>query len=369
MASGKKTNNDKNGALPKHGMLEKFTVRLSHSDKLLFAKYLAVLLRAGLAIDDALDILIQQSKGPLKTILTNLKTHIRNGDALADGFADYPHVFTPVFINLIRAGERSGTLQDNLEHLVLQMEKDRNLQQKIRGALAYPIIVLVGALMLSVGIVVFILPNILNVFTTLKVDLPLTTKMLIWLADLLVNHGGLVALAIFGLLTLWLVARRLPVFQPFLHGFLMHFPVIGSVVRHTNLARICRLMGTMLKSGMPINECIPVTVSVLKNVHYKWLFNSILAEVSRGRTISSVLEVYPKRFPPMALRMIRVGEETGTLPDMLIYLAVFYEQEVDDATRNLSTMLEPVLLIVIGLMVGVLALSIVTPIYQILGTV
>ena len=165
-------------------MLEKFTVRLSHSDKLLFAKYLAVLLRAGLAIDDALDILIQQSKGPLKTILTNLKTHIRNGDALADGFADYPHVFTPVFINLIRAGERSGTLQDNLEHLVLQMEKDRNLQQKIRGALAYPIIVLVGALMLSVGIVVFILPNILNVFTTLKVDLPLTTKMLIWLADL-----------------------------------------------------------------------------------------------------------------------------------------------------------------------------------------
>ena len=149
----------------------------------------------------------------------------------------------------------------------------------------------------------------------------------------------------------------------------MSFPVIGSVVRHTNLARICRLMGTMLKSGMPINESIPVTVSVLKNVHYKWLFNSILAEVSRGRTISSVLKKYPKRFPPMALRMIRVGEETGTLPDMLLYLATFYEQEVDDATRNLSTLLEPVLLITIGLLVGVLALSIVTPIYQLLGTV
>ncbi|MEK7665269.1 MAG: type II secretion system F family protein [Patescibacteria group bacterium] len=362
-----KKNDD--GAPVKHGLLEKLTVRISHNEKLLFAKYLSVLLHAGLAIDEALDILIQQSKGPLKTILTNLKIRVRNGDMLADGFADYPHVFTPVFINLIRAGERSGTLQDNLEHLVLQMEKDRNLKQKIRGAMAYPIIVLVGALILSVGIVVFILPNILNVFTTLKVELPITTRMLIWFANLLVNHGVLVAFGLIALFTSWLVARRLSFVQPLFHGILMSFPIIGSVVRNTNLARICRLMGTMLKSGMPINECIPVTVSVLKNVHYKWLFNSTLDEVSRGRTISSVLKKYPKRFPPMALRMISVGEETGTLPDMLIYLANFYEQEVDDATRNLSTMLEPVLLIVIGLMVGVLALSIVTPIYQILGTV
>lgn len=358
-----------NGVPVKHGLLEKLTVRISHNEKLLFAKYLSVLLRAGLAIDEALDILIQQSKGALKAILTNLKIRVRNGDMLADGFADYPHVFTPVFINLIRAGERSGTLQDNLEHLVLQMEKDRDLKQKIRGAMAYPIIVLVGALLLSIGIVVFILPNILSVFVTLKVQLPLTTRMLIWIANLLVHHGLLVGLGLALVFVLWIILRRVPLAQPLLHGALMKAPVIGHIVRNTNIARICRLMGTMLKSGMTINESISVTVSVLKNVHYKWLFNSILAEVSRGRTVSSVLQQYPKRFPPMALRMIRVGEETGTLPDMLIYLAGFYEQEVDDATRNLSTLLEPVLLIVIGLMVGVLALSIVTPIYQLLGTV
>ena len=272
---GRKQKKQSNDAVPKHSVFEKFTVRLSHNEKLLFAKYLAVLLHAGLAIDEALDILIQQSKGPLKTILTNLKMRVRNGDMLADGFADYPHVFSPVFINLIRAGERSGTLQDNLEHLVLQMEKDRDLKQKIRGALAYPIIVLIGALILSIGIVVFILPNILNVFSTLKVQLPITTRMLIWFANILVDRGGWIALGAAVIFFAYLTARRLPFFQPLFHGLLMSFPVIGSVVRHTNLARICRLMGTMLKSGMPINESIPVTVSVLKNVHYKWLFNSI----------------------------------------------------------------------------------------------
>ncbi len=352
-----------------HGKFERFTIRLSHSEKLLFAKYLGVLLRAGLAIDEALDILIQQSKGSLHVILTNLQTRIRNGDMLADGFDDYPYVFSPIFINLIRVGERSGTLQDTLEHLAQQMEKERNLKQKIRSAIAYPLIVLIGAIILSVGIVVFILPNILTVFLTLKVDLPVTTRLLIWVANLLVHDGEWIALGTFLLFFSWLFLRRMVVVQPIFHGILLHFPVIGTIVRNTNLARVCRLMGTMLKSGMPINETIPVTVSVLRNIHYKNLFNSILDEVSRGRTISSVLVNYPKRFPPMALRMIRVGEETGTLPDMLLYLANFYEQEVDDMTRNLSTLLEPVLLITIGLLVGVLALSIVTPIYQLLGTI
>lgn len=352
-----------------HGKFEQLTVRLSHSEKLLFAKYLGVLLRAGLAIDEALDILIQQSKGPLHIILSNLQTRIRNGDMLADGFEDYPHVFSPIFINLIRVGERSGTLQDTLDHLAQQMEKDRNLKQKIRSAIAYPLVVLIGAILLSVGIVVFILPNILTVFLTLKVELPLTTRILIWFANILVQDGEWIALGAAVIIGSWVFLRRLVFVQPLFHGILLHFPIIGTIVRNTNLARVCRLMGTMLKSGMPINETIPVTISVLKNIHYKNLFTSILDEVSRGRTISSVLINHPQRFPPMALRMIRVGEETGTLPDMMLYLAGFYEQEVDDMTRNLSTLLEPVLLITIGLMVGVLALSIVTPIYQLLGTI
>lgn len=343
--------------------------RLSHVEILLFTKYLSVLLKSGLPIDDALDILLQQSKGPFKKILTTLKTSVRTGKTLSDGLKEFPHSFSPVYLNLIRAGESSGTLQGNLDQLSLQLQKEHDLKQKIRGAMMYPMVILTIGILITVGIVVFVLPNIIGIFDSLHVELPLSTRIVLWISRTTSVYGWwiLIGTIVLGFGSVFLASLR-PV-KPFTHWIILHAPILGKIARQTNLARVLRLMGILLQSGMSISEVLDVSIGTLHNVYYVNLFKHIKEGVGRGRTITDMLESSPFLMPPLALRLIRVGEETGTLGEMFLYLADFYEQEVDDLTRNLSSLLEPVLIIFIGLMVGGLALSILTPIYKVVSSV
>ncbi len=349
--------------------LEKLTVRLSHTEILLFTKYLSVLLRSGLPIDEALDLLLQQAKGPLKKVLTNIKITVTSGKTFADGLELYPQIFSSVYVNLIRAGEASGQLQQNFEQLSGQMQKEHELRQKIQGAMMYPMIVLVTALGVSTGIVVFVLPNIIKLFDALDVELPVTTKALLWIAVNANKHGLIIALVALALVALFFFARTLKPVKPITHWLVLHVPVVGNIDRNTNLARISRLLGTLLKTGMPITDALPVTISVLKNVYYRKLFFRVQDVLAKGGTIASALQLSPGLVPPIAVRLIRVGEETGTLDDMLLYLASFYEQEVDESTKNAATLLEPLMIVMIGIMVGTLAFSIITPIYKVIGSI
>lgn len=348
-------------------LMTRLSVRLSQTEKLLLTKYLSVLLKSGLAIDDAIDILLQQAKGPLKTILEDVRKTIESGSTLASGLQHYPHIFSSVFISLIAAGESSGTLQGNLEHLADQMQKEHELHKKITGALMYPSIVMMMAVSIGVGIVVFVLPNITTFFTSLNLKLPITTQALLWIATLFSEHGFLLAICAILFAVLVIVMKIVPFFYPFTHLVAIRFPVIGSIVRNTNLARITRLLGTLLHSGMPISDALPVTTSIIKNVYYVKLFTNVQVMLAQGKTLAQALGNADKLVPPIALRLIRVGEETGTLGDMLLYLSGFYEQEVDEQTRNATTLLEPMMIVGIGLMVGVLAFSIIGPIYQVVG--
>lgn len=351
------------------GLWTRISVRLSQTEKLLLTKYLSVLLLSGLPIDEAIDILLQQAKGPLKQILQTLHDAVRSGNTLTSGLQQYPHVFSNVFTSLVEAGESSGMLQKNLEHLALQMQKEHELRKKITGALMYPSIVMMSALVISVGIVVFVLPNITSLFASLNVPLPWTTRVLLWVAKLFSEHGFLLAVGAAASVVALMIIRSIRAFHPVTHWILLHVPVIGSIVRNTNLARITRLLGTLLQSGMPISTALTVTISIIKNVRYRKLFSNLLVMLSQGRTIAHGLANADYLVPPIALRLIRVGEETGTLGDMLIYLSNFYEQEVDDATKNATTLLEPLMIIFIGLMVGVLAFSIISPIYSVVGSI
>lgn len=343
--------------------------RLSHVEILLFTKYLTVLLKSGLPIDDALDILLQQSKGPLQKILATLKAAVRTGKTLSDGLTEFPHTFSSVYLNLIRAGESSGTLQGNLEQLAVQLQKDHDLKQKIRGAMMYPTVILVIGVSITVGIVVFVLPNIIGIFDSLHVELPLSTRIVLWISRTTSAHGILILFSTIVLSVAGVFLTRLRPVKPFTHWIILHAPILGAIARQTNLARVMRLMGTLLQSGLSISEVLEISGGTLKNVHYFNLFKKIQEGVGRGMTITNMLESSPFLVPPLALRLIRVGEETGTLGEMFLYLADFYEQEVDDLTRNLSSLLEPVLIIFIGLMVGGLALSILTPIYKVVSSV
>ncbi|MCF6277034.1 MAG: type II secretion system F family protein [Candidatus Magasanikbacteria bacterium] len=347
----------------------RISVNLKHTELMLFTKYLNVLLGSGLTLDEALDILVDQSSGSLKKILKSLQGNIRKGGTLSAGLENYPHIFSSVFINLIKAGESSGTLQNNLENLTLQMEKEYELRKKVKGALVYPVVVLSVAVIVMVGIIIFVMPGLVELFYSLKIELPATTKGLLWVSELF-RDDYLTVIAFSITLFIFLsVLKKLKFVKPILHWILLRLPVAGKLSRDTNLARLTRLMGTMLKSGMTLKEVLSISSQVLQNVRYKKVMKRVGKEVARGGTISGVLEKHKKMFPILATRLIKVGEETGTLDKMLVYVAEFYEQEIDGTTKNLSTLLEPFVILLIGGVVALLASSIITPIYKIIGSV
>lgn len=344
-------------------------IRLSANEVMLLSKHLSVLLGAGLPMNEALSILAQQARGPLKTVVITLLEALKQGQSLTVGLEKFPHIFSPVYINLVRAGENSGTLKDTLDNLSEHLKKNHELKQKIRGAMVYPAIVFIGTILIGAGIVIFILPNITTLFKSLKVELPLTTRILLWIADTVEHHGWEVFFVLLGTVISIAIIRKLNFVKPFTHRMLLLTPIVGHMVKNANLAQITRLMGTLLKSGMTLSDSLAITKPILKNVHYKKSFEVSQIELARGNTFFSALSQYPHLYPPMAQRLINVGEESATLGKMLEYLSDFYELELDNATKNLSTLLEPLLILIIGGMVAALALSIITPIYSIVGTV
>jgi len=346
--------------------------RLKHVELLLLTKYLAVLLRSGLPLDESLEILSKQTKKrktPLSLILTGLIGHIRTGKTLADGLLEYPKTFSLVYVNLIRAGEASGTLQDNLDQLVKQLEKEHDLTQKIRGAMMYPSVIMLAGLVIASVIVVFILPQITGLFLSLKVEIPLSTRLIFWVSDTIrfkwpwLIGGGLVLGIIIN------VFYRNKKTKPFFHAFFLIIPVLGKLIRQINLARSFRLLGTLLQSGVSISEAFEVTISVVRNLRYRDMFEEMKQGISKGGTIAAVLEKHANLVPPIALRLVDVGEETGTLGEMLLYLASFYEDEIESQTKSLTSLIEPFMIILIGLAVGWLAISILMPIYTVVGSI
>lgn len=346
----------------------RLNVQLTRKEKLIFAKYLSVLLGAGLAIDESIDVLGKQAKGSLGRILEHISQTVKHGETLASGLAAFPHVFSPLFINLVAAGEASGNLQGNLLHVVGQLEKEYELNSKIRGALMYPAIIVLAAGFIGAGIFVFVLPNVIEMFESLDVELPLATRILIATATFISENGILTLLMLLGAGLCIGIIRRLSFFDPVLHGSLLLVPIIGGIAKKVNLARFTRSLGTMVQSGITIDEAVNITINTLDNIYYKKVFDELKEAIKLGNELSSVLEKHPRLVPAMATHVIFVGEQAGSLGDMLIYLANFYEQEVSDITKNLSQLLEPFLLIFIGALVGGLALAVMSPIYEVIGS-
>jgi type II secretory pathway component PulF len=335
----------------------------------ILARHLSVMLKSGLTIVEAIEITSEQTSGKLKRVLRGVLKALRAGQSLSDSMARYPKVFSEMFVNIIQAGEKSGNLEENLTNLAEQLEKERELRSKVKGAMLYPTVVLVAALGLGLAMAFLVLPKITPLFEGLKMELPFTTRWLISFSHIIRENtwelfGGITGVIVF---ILWLIKRKFS--QPVTHWLLLKLPLVGKIVYQTNLARFCRSLGTLLKSGLNIDEAIEITSKTVTNYHYKKALTQVSSTVRKGTRLSSKLEQYPKLFPKLTTRMIRVGEKSGKLEESLLFLAHFYEVEVDNTTKSLSTAIEPILLIVIGLVVAFLALSIITPIYKITGNV
>ncbi len=339
------------------------------TQKALFAKHLSVMLGAGLTLTEALAVSIDSATGALRRTLTRVERSVESGSSFAEALTVFPRIFSGIFVSAVYAGERSGNLATNLANLARELEKERNLLSKVRGAMIYPAIVLVSTIGLGLTIAFFILPKITPLFRGLKIDLPFTTRWLIWLADF-VDRRGLIFLVGFIVVVAflrWLLHQGF--MAPLTHWLILRSPGSGRLASNLNLARTASSLGLLLKSGINIDEALTITEKTLNNFYYRRALREVTSEVGRGLKLSDGLERFPKLFPRLFARMVRVGEVSGRFEDTFFYLADFYEDEVDATTKSLSTILEPILLLLIGFVVAGLALSIITPIYQITGNI
>lgn len=341
--------------------------RFSTKDQAHFSKRLSFLIHAGVPIVESLRILRRQTKSKRKAIVYDkLISDVSNGQFLATSLAKLKYGFSNFAVNIIKTGETSGTLDQNLNYLAEELKKKRALQQKVVSAFIYPIFITVATLGLTGLLTAFIFPKIRPIFESLHVELPLSTKILIWASDFLINDGlYLIMGTVLGVIGITLLIKKVKPVRFFVHRWILIVPLIGSIVQNYIMANFCRTLGLLLKGGVRITEAITITGDTMTNVVYQKELTAIAHGVLKGEKISQHLLRRPHLFPDLLTQMISIGESTGNLTESLTYLSEMYEHEVDELTKNLSSTLEPVLMIFMGLLVGFVAVSVITPIYNI----
>ncbi len=339
--------------------------RVSRLDRIFFTSHLYTLLEAGVSMDQAIKVTAEQADSQIfRDVLLNIHSRVRQGEALWSVLSQYPKHFPEFFTNLIRVGEASGRLVDVLHYLLEQQERDYELITRSRGAMVYPTIIILAMISIVTLMMVFVIPQITSLLTEYSVDLPLVTRWLIFISNLLINWGVIIFPILFFLIVLLVKLARTPRGQLYWDRFLLSFPKLKSIVREFNLARLSRSLSALLKSGVTIDKALALSATVCRNSQYRSVLTGGVAFIQKGIPLAEVLQGQPKLFPPITTRMVEVGERTGKLDHMLTRLAAFYEKSVMNTLSNLSSIIEPVLLLLIGFGVGFVAIAILTPIWK-----
>jgi type IV pilus assembly protein PilC len=339
----------------------------SLKDQTLLAKRLSFLMSANVPLVESLHVLREQtrSRGHGK-MLDRIIADVSQGQSLSRSFAKFPKVFGEFAIHIVKVGESSGTLSQNLAYLADELKKRQNLKRKVVGAFIYPALISVATLGITAFLMIYLFPKIMPVFTSLHMKLPLSTQIVMGISNFLREYGLVFVLGVivFWVLSLVVVKKSKPLRQA-LHGGLIRMPMIGQMVQYFNIANGSRTLGLLLKSGVNLGEALSITGDTTKNLVYKKHYIALGEAVNRGEKLSLHMAKHRSAFPDMFGHMVAVGEKSGTLSDTLVYLSEMYENEVDDFTKNLSTLIEPFLMVLMGLVVGFIAISIITPIYGI----
>lgn len=335
------------------------------TQRVFFTENLRVMVHAGLSISEALGTLALQTESKtFKHIISEIKTDVEAGKQLSSALARFPKVFQRIFVNMVQIGEVSGTLENVLQELTMQMKKDYKLRSKVKGAMTYPIVILVAMLGITIGLLVFVLPKLLQIFKEFgDIKLPLPTRILIFASDFTQSNGLLVAIGALALLATAVAASRTRRGRSFLHRAILKSPILGPIVRKINLARFTRTLSGLLKTDIPVVQSLEVTSDVLGNVHYREAVLETAGKIKKGQTISQGLGVHGELFPPLVIMMVAVGERSGNVDQLLADIADFYEAQVDNVLDSLSSIIEPVLILFLGGMVGGIALAVMMPMY------
>jgi type IV pilus assembly protein PilC len=334
-------------------------------EKMLFAEHLSLLIKGGTTLNEAIDILKEESKSKIfKKALGQISKRILEGENLNKSLARYPKIFNKFFQNVVKVGEESGTLGENLKYLSICLKNQYSLRAKVLGALIYPIIVIILALIMALGTTIFVLPKLFNLFNVLEVQLPLSTKILLGSGAFLQKYWILLILFFVFLFLIYRFFNYIKITRLFFHRIIFSMPFFGTTSKNSNLAEFSRILFTLLKSGVPILQALDICEETITSEIHKKYIKLVRVGVERGDKLNNSFKKFPKIFPSIFCQMVLVGEKSGTLEESMLYLAEFYEAESDSALKNFSAIIEPILLILVGLFVAFIALSIITPIYQ-----
>lgn len=338
---------------------------ITATDKLFFIQHLGVMMRAGIPLANALDALAKQTGNPrFAAILQQAQKRVMSGEPLSTALSSYPKVFDTLFISMIRIGETGGMLENVLKQLYIRLKKEHQLVGRIRGALAYPVVVFIAMIGIGIGVIIFIVPQFISIFSEVELELPIMTRVLIAVSETVRNYGLLVAIGVFAAVISFIAVLRTNRGKWYIHAALLKTPILGPIIKKINLARFCRTLSSLLTTDIKIVQSVTITAQTLGNVHYRHAVNQAAERIGKGREINKVLAEYPDLFNHVVLQMIAVGEESGQVDEVLSELAQFYEEQIQEVMDTLPAIIEPIIIIILALAIGAMAMAIVTPMFE-----
>ena len=344
--------------------------RISTSDKIIFARSLGSMLGAGLPMSRALSVLERQARSnKLRSIIFKLGDAVSRGESLNQALSQFPEVFPGLFVSMVKAGEESGSLSDSLKSIADQMDKTYLLVKKLRGAMIYPAIVLTVMVIITVLLLIFLVPILTKTFEDFNLELPLSTRIIIFLSNFFQDYTAFSLIFLLAFPSALYLLAKTRSGKKFLDFLLLHLPIIRTLVKESNSARTARTLSSLLLSGVDFLVAIHITRDVVQNSYYRKVLERGAETVKKGGTISSVFLEEDNLYPPFVGEMAGIGEETGKLSEMLSNVASFYEETVNQKTKNMSTVIEPFLVVLMGIFVAVFALAMLGPIYSLVGSV
>lgn len=345
----------------------KFLNKIKAKDRVIFTRQLATLINAGLPLTQSLRTGRDQiTSKPLRAVLEKIIAAVEGGASLASAFAEHPEVFDSIYVSLISAGEATGTLDTSLERIALQQEKDAAIASKIKSALIYPMVVLFVIAAVLIFMITAVLPQISKFYKDQHKALPPATEFLDVISQFLIHQWYIAIVVTIGMVWGLRAYFKTEKGTEVLDNFKMEVPAFGMIFRKIYMARFARTLGTMLKSGIPMLQALEIVEKGVGNVHVAKTIRNSIERVKGGKSLSSTLENQPS-FLPLVGQMVLIGEQSGALDTMLERIATYYEDEVDTSVKNLSTLIEPLLMVVMGVTIGGVIAAILLPIYSLVG--
>jgi type IV pilus assembly protein PilC len=340
------------------------------SEKMFFTRNLKVMISAGVPLPRAILSLSQQTKNKkFKIALEKISERIIKGEKFSEAISLFPQIFNEFYQNMIKVAEETGRLEDVLEILARQMERENEIRSKIKGAMIYPAVIVFALIGVGILMLVFVVPKLAETFKELGVELPMTTKIVISLGTFLANN--FLILFFFFIFIIFLLSQflRTKIGKRIFDKISLSFPIFSSLVKKSNSASTARSLSSLISAGVSLPRALEITANTLGNVFYKEALFQAAEKVRKGGKLSESLKPYQKIYPLTLISMIEVGEETGETSEVLSKIADFYESEVTDAAKNLTSIIEPILLLLIGAAVGFFAISMVQPMYSMMQTI